>query len=405
VELLSKSQKHIDQIVQRADRVLMHTYARIPVALVRGQGCRVWDQDGRVYLDFLAGIAVTALGHSHPRVVESLKDQAEKIFHTSNLYHIEPQIALAEKLVAHSFADRVFFCNSGTEANEGAIKLVRRYSVEKFGPEKTTILCMKNSFHGRTLGSLSATGQVKFQKGFGPLVPGFSFVPFDDLQALDQNWDPSVCAVMVEPIQGEGGVRVPDPDYLKEIKKRCQERQALLILDEVQTGLGRTGTLFAHEQFGVQPDIMTLAKSLGNGLPIGALLATGEVAGAFQPGTHAATFGGNPLVTTVALTVLSIISEGGFLAGVKKTGAFFKARLTQLKEEFPEVLEVRGMGLLLGMALDRPGKPFVEACFDKGLLINCTQDTILRFTPPLVVEEEDIESLIKVLRKLLKRGL
>lgn len=402
---MTESPKNIDQIVERAGRVLMHTYARIPVALVRGQGCRVWDQDGRVYLDFLAGIAVTALGHSHPRVVESLKDQAEKIFHTSNLYHIEPQIALAEKLVAHSFADRVFFCNSGTEANEGAIKLVRRYSVEKFGPERTTILCMKNSFHGRTLGSLSATGQVKFQKGFGPLVPGFSFVPFNDLQAMDQNWDPSVCAVMMEPVQGEGGVRVPAPDYLQGVKRRCQERQALLILDEVQTGLGRTGTLFAHEQFGVQPDIMTLAKSLGNGLPIGALLATEEVAGAFQPGTHAATFGGNPLVTTVALTVLSIISEEGFLARVKQTGAFFKARLAQLKEEFPQVLEVRGMGLLLGMALDRPGKPYVEACFDKGLLINCTQDTILRFTPPLVVEEEDVESLIKILRELLKRGL
>lgn len=402
---MTESQKNIDQIVQRANRVLMHTYARIPVALVKGQGCRVWDQDGRVYLDFLAGIAVTALGHSHPRVVESLKDQAEKIFHTSNLYHIEPQIALAEKLVAHSFADQVFFCNSGTEANEGAIKLVRRYSHEKFGPEKTTILCMKNSFHGRTLGSLSATGQVKFQKGFGPLVPGFSFVPFNDLPALDRNWDHSVCAVMMEPIQGEGGVRVPDPDYLKEVKKRCQERQALLILDEVQTGLGRTGSLFAHEQFGVQPDIMTLAKSLGNGLPIGALLATKEVAGAFQPGTHAATFGGNPLVTAVALTVLSIISEEGFLSRVKQTGAFFKDRLNELKGEFTQVIEVRGMGLLLGMALDRPGKPYVEACFDKGLLINCTQDTILRFTPPLVVEEEDVESLIKVLRELLKKGL
>ncbi len=341
----------------------MHTYARIPVALVKGQGCRVWDQDGRVYLDFLAGIAVTALGHSHPRVVESLKDQAEKIFHTSNLYHIEPQIALAEKLVAHSFADQVFFCNSGTEANEGAIKLVRRYSVEKFGPEKTTILCMKNSFHGRTLGSLSATGQEKFQKGFGPLVPGFSFVPFNDLPALDQNWDHSVCAVMMEPIQGEGGVRVPDPDYLKEVKKRCQERQALLILDEVQTGLGRTGTLFAHEQFGVQPDIMTLAKSLGNGLPIGALLATEEVAGAFQPGTHAATFGGNPLVTAVALTVLSIISEEGFLARVKQTGAFFKDAIDAIKGGIPSGIRGSRDGPAPGYGLGPTGKALCRGLF------------------------------------------
>ena len=330
---MGKNSGLINQIVERAGKVLMHTYARIPVAFVKGQGCRVWDQDGRVYLDFLAGIAVTALGHSHPRVVESLKEQAEKIFHTSNLYHIEPQIALAEQLVAHSFADKVFFCNSGTEANEGAIKLARRYSSERFGPEKTTILCMKNSFHGRTLGSLSATGQEKFQKGFGPLVPGFSFVPFNDLPALDQNWDQTVCAVMMEPIQGEGGVRVPDPDYLKEVKKRCRERQALLILDEVQTGLGRTGTLFAHEQFDVQPDIMTLAKALGNGLPIGALLTTEEVADAFQPGTHAATFGGNPLVTAVAQTVLSIILEEGFLPGVRRIGAYFKDRLMQLTGE------------------------------------------------------------------------
>jgi acetylornithine/N-succinyldiaminopimelate aminotransferase len=405
VDFLTNQKESISQIVERADAVLMHTYARIPVAWVKGQGCRVWDQDGRDYLDFLAGIAVTALGHSHPKVVESLKDQAEKIFHTSNLYHIQSQIALAERLVALSFADKVFFCNSGTEANEGAIKLVRRYSSEKFGPGKTTILCMKNSFHGRTLGSLSATGQEKFQKGFGPLVPGFSFVPFNDLPALDRRWDDSVCAVMMEPIQGEGGVRVPARDYLQEVKKRCQERQALLILDEVQTGLGRTGSLFAHEQFGVRPDIMTLAKSLGNGLPIGALLATEEVAGAFQPGTHAATFGGNPLVTTVALTVLSIISEEAFLSGVNQIGAFFKERLTELKEEFPQVLDVRGMGLLLGMALDRPGKPYVEACFERGFLINCTQDTILRFTPPLIVTEEDVESLIKVLREFLKKGL
>lgn len=400
-----ESKKKGDHIVERANAVLMNTYARIPVALVKGRGCRVWDQDGREYQDFLAGIAVTALGHSHPGIVESLKEQAEKIFHTSNLYQIEPQIALAEKLVSHSFADRAFFCNSGTEANEGAIKLARRFSLQKFGPEKTTILCMKNSFHGRTLGSLSATGQEKFQQGFGPLVPGFSFVPFNDLQALDQSWDDSVCAVMLEPIQGEGGVRVPDPDYLKAVKKRCQERGALLILDEVQTGLGRTGTLFAHEQFGAQPDIMTLAKSLGNGLPIGALLATEEVASAFQPGAHAATFGGNPLVTAVALTVLSIIAEEEFLARVRQTGAFFRDRLNELKDEFPQVIEVRGLGLLLGMALDRPGKLFVEACFEKGFLINCTQETILRFTPPLIVEEEDIESLIRVLRELLRRGL
>jgi predicted acetylornithine/succinylornithine family transaminase len=391
----------INQIVERAGNVLMNTYARIPVAFEKGQGCRLWDQDGRVYLDFLAGIAVTALGHSHPRVVETMKVQAEKLLHTSNLYHIENQIDLAELLVNHSFADKVFFCNSGTEANEGAIKLARRYSTERYGPEKTTILCMQNSFHGRTLGSLSATGQEKFQKGFGPLVPAFSFVPFNDLAAMDRNWNDSICAVLMEPIQGEGGIQVPDQAFLKEVKKRCQERKALLILDEVQTGLGRTGTLFCHEQFETHPDIMTLAKALGNGLPIGALLATDEVAAAFQPGTHAATFGGNPLVTAVARAVLSLILEEEFLPRVRKTGAYFRDQLQGLKKEFPRVLDVRGRGLLLGIALDRPGKPIVESCFQKGFLINCTQDTILRFAPPLIVEPEEIDALIKVLRELL----
>lgn len=390
----------INQIVERADKVLMPTYGRIPVAFEKGQGCRIWDQDGRVYLDFLAGIAVTTLGHSHPRVTKAIKAQAGKLLHTSNLYHIENQIELAELLVKHSFADKAFFCNSGTEANEGAIKLARRYSTEKFGPQKTTIICMKNSFHGRTLGSLSATGQEKFQKGFGPLLPGFSFVPFDDLPALDQTWNDSVCAVMMEPIQGEGGIKVPDKGFLKAVKKLCRERQALLILDEVQTGLGRTGTLFCHKQFGTQPDIMTLAKALGNGLPIGALLATDEVAAVFQPGTHAATFGGNPLVTAAARVVLSILLEEGFLPRVKKIGEYFKGQLLRLKDEFPQILDVRGLGLLLGMALDRPGKPIVDACFQKGFLINCTQDTILRFVPPLIVKKNEIDALIQTLRDI-----
>jgi acetylornithine aminotransferase len=393
----------ITKIVERAGNVLMSTYGRTPVAFERGEGCRIWDQDGRVYLDFLAGIAVTALGHSHPRVVERLKEQAGRLLHTSNLYYIEPQIALAEQLLAHSFADKVFFCNSGTEANEGAIKLARRYSLERYGGDKTTILCMLNSFHGRTLGSLSATGQEKFQKGFGPLLPGISFVPFDDLKALDDQWTETVCAVMMEPIQGEGGIRVPAADFLKEVKKRCQDRQALLILDEVQTGLGRTGTFFAYEQFDAQPDIMTLAKALGNGLPIGALLANEEVAKAFQPGTHAATFGGNFLVTAVAQTVLSVILEEGFLPEVRRIGAYFKERLLHLQEKFPqEILDVRGRGLLVGLALNRPGKPFVDACLEKGFLINCTQDTILRFTPPLIIKEEAIDALVDTLEHLFK---
>lgn len=391
--------KTIQEIVKRADRVLMRTYARFPVAFERGEGCRLWDQDGKVYLDFLAGIAVTALGHSHPKVTQVIQNQAEKLLHTSNLYHIEQQIGLAEDLARHSFADKIFFCNSGTEANEGAIKLARRYALEKYGPQKTTILAMFNGFHGRTLGSLSATGQEKFRKGFGPLLSGFSFVPFNDLKALDQAWDETVCAVMLEPVQGEGGIHVPDRNYLQEVKKRCREREALLILDEVQTGMGRTGTLFCYQQFGAEPDLMTLAKALGNGLPVGALLATDEVASAFQPGNHAATFGGNPLVTAVARTVLSVILEEGFLEQVRETGDYFKNRLLELKAEFPLIREVRGLGLLLGLALDRPGKPYVDACLERGLLINCTQETILRFAPPLIVGRAEIDTLIETLKE------
>jgi acetylornithine/N-succinyldiaminopimelate aminotransferase len=400
---MNEKHKHNENsLAERAAKVLMKTYAQTPIALERGTGCRVWDREGKAYLDFLAGIAVTALGHSHPQVTAALKEQAEKILHSSNLYYIEPQIALAEQLVARSFAQRVFFCNSGTEANEAAIKLVRRYAAERFGPEKRTILCLENSFHGRTMGSLSATGQAKFQKGFEPLLPGFSFAPFNDLAALDRAWDATVAAVLLEPVQGEGGICVPAPDYLREVKRRCVERQALLVLDEVQTGMGRTGTLFAHEQFGITPDLMTLAKALGNGLPIGALLATEEAAGAFSPGAHAATFGGNHLVTAVAQKVLAILSAPEFLARVRQVGAYFRDRLQSLVDEFARVREARGLGLLLGLALDVPGKPVVEACLTRGFLINCTQDTILRFAPPLIVTENEIDQLVAALQGIFR---
>ena len=400
---MNQKHKHNEKsLAERASKALMNTYARTPVALIRGEGCRVWDQEGRSYLDFLAGIAVTALGHSHPRVLEAIRDQAGKILHTSNLYLIEPQIALAEQLIDHSFAQKVFFCNSGTEANEAAIKLVRRYASEVYGADKKTILCMENSFHGRTMASLSATGQSKFQQGFEPLLPGFAFAPFDDLAALDRVWDDSICAVMLEPIQGEGGIRVPGSNFLKGVRERCRERKALLILDEVQTGLGRTGTLFAHEQFGFEPDLMTLAKALANGLPIGALLATDEVARAFVPGSHAATFGGNHLVTAAAQAVLAVLLEPGFLDRVKRVGGYFQERLKALAGEFSRVKEVRGRGLLLGLVLDSPGKPVVEACREKGFLINCTQETILRFAPPLIVTPAEIDQLIEVLKGIFK---
>ena len=277
--------------IERSDKVVMHTYGRQPLVLVKGQGCRVWDDTGKEYLDCLAGLAVVNLGHAHPEVARAAAAQLTQLVHVSNIYYTTPMVELAEALVQLSFADRVFFANSGAEVNEGAIKLVRRYSRERFGEGRHRIICMENSFHGRTLGALSATGQSKFWQGFDPLLPGFTFVPFNDLDAVASAVDNTVCAVMLEPIQGEGGVCLPSPGYLKGVRQLCDDKGLLLILDEIQTGLGRTGRLFAQENFGITPDVMTLAKALANGLPMGALLATEEVASAFVPGAHASTLG------------------------------------------------------------------------------------------------------------------
>ncbi|MBM4289981.1 MAG: acetylornithine/succinylornithine family transaminase, partial [Deltaproteobacteria bacterium] len=297
-------------------QVIMNTYARQPLVLVRGQGARLWDLDGQEYLDFLAGIAVCNLGHAHPGIAAAVAEQMQELVHVSNLYHTIPQIRLAERLVGLSFADRVFFGNSGAEANEGAIKLCRRYSREKVGPGRFKIICAQNSFHGRTLATLSATGQEKFWQGFEPLLPGFHFVPFGDLAAMEEAVDAQTCAILVEPIQGEGGVIIPPPDYLPGLRRLCDRHKLLLVLDEIQVGLGRTGKLFAYEHFDFKPDIITLAKALANGLPIGALLVTAEAAQGFVPGTHASTFGGGPVVTAAALTVLDILARPEFLADV-----------------------------------------------------------------------------------------
>ena len=380
---------------------MFQTYGRHPLILVKGEGCRLWDEKGNEYLDFVGGIAVCALGHSAPLVTEVLTEQSKKLVHVSNLFYTLPQIELAELLVANSFADRVFFSNSGAEANEAAIKLARRHSNEKHGPGRTTIISMANSFHGRTMATLSATGQFKVQKGFEPLLEGFKFVPFNDITALEKAVDDSVCAVLVEPIQGEGGVVCPDKDYLKKAKALCEEKDLLLIFDEVQVGMGRTGKLFAHEQFGVTPHIMTLAKALGNGLPIGAMLALETISGAFAPGSHASTFGGTPLVTAVATAVLRSILEDGWLEHCDKTGAYFKKRLLELQSKHDSIKEVRGLGLILGVELNRPGAPIVKACMEKGFLINCPQEKVLRFIPPLIVKKEEIDSLITALDQVL----
>jgi predicted acetylornithine/succinylornithine family transaminase len=389
-----------EKTIPLADKYMFQTYGRFPITLVRGEGCRVWDEEGKVYFDFVGGIAVCALGHSSPVVSKALEEQSKKLVHVSNLYYTRPQTELAQLLVKYSFGDRVFFCNSGAEANEAAIKLARRYSHEMFGSRRHVIISMIESFHGRTMATLSATGQEKVQAGYNPLVEGFKFVPFNDVDSLDHAMDESVCAVLLEPIQGEGGVVCPDPDYLKRVREICQNRKALLIFDEVQVGIGRTGRLFAHEHYGVTPDIMTLAKALGNGLPIGAMLATEEISQVFGPGSHATTFGGTPLVTAVSKEVLKSLIEDGWIEHCRDMGNYFKEKLEDLAQRFSFIKEVRGLGLILGVELDRPGASIVTACMKEGFLINCVQENVLRFLPPLIVEKEEIDLLVETLNRV-----
>jgi acetylornithine/N-succinyldiaminopimelate aminotransferase len=380
---------------------IFNTYARLPVVFTHGKGCKLWDKDGNEYLDFLAGIAVCNLGHCHPEVTNVLCHQAESLVHVSNLFYTVPQVELARELTRLSFADKVFFANSGAEANEAAIKLARKYSRDRRGAGRFHIITMKGSFHGRTMATLSATGQQKVHLGFDPLVEGFTFVDFNSIDAVEAAVTKQTCAVMVEPIQAEGGIRVAAPGYFGALKSLCHQHDLLLIFDEVQVGMGRTGTLFAHEQEGMTPDIMTLAKALGNGLPIGAMLATEEVATAFSPGTHASTFGGTPLVSAVAARVLQIISEPAFLRRVQDLGGYFKSRLQALQGLHPIISEVRGRGLLLGIELAIPGQDLVKRCLEKGVVINCAQENILRFVPPLVVERRDIDCFLDVLHQVL----
>ena len=385
----------------RADKVVMQTYGRQPLVLVKGQGCRVWDDTGKEYLDFVAGLAVCNLGHAHPDIARAAAAQLEKLVHVSNLYYTTPMVELAEDLTRLSFADRVFFANSGAEVNEAAVKLCRKYSRERYGEERYRFICMENSFHGRTFGALSATGQRKFWQGFHPLLPGFVFVPFNDLPALARAVDDTVCAVLLEPIQGEGGVCLPDPGYLQGVRRLCDEKGLLLVLDEIQTGLGRTGELFAHQHFGLAPDVMTLAKGLANGLPMGALLATEEVARAFVPGTHASTFGAGPVIAAAARTALALLSDPGFLAAVRAKGKYLQNSLKSLQEKFPVIKEVRGLGLMWGLELAREGAPVVNACRERGLLVNCTQMNVIRLLPPLIVSEPDLNRGLMLLEAAL----
>jgi acetylornithine aminotransferase/acetylornithine/N-succinyldiaminopimelate aminotransferase len=390
-----------NEIMAIAAENIMNTYKRFPVVLVKGSGAKVLDINGKEYLDFIAGIAVCNLGHSHPEVVAALKDQLDKLTHVSNLYYTEPQAQLAKLLVDNSFADKVFFCNSGAEANEAAIKLARKYAHENMGKERFELITMKDSFHGRTMATITATGQEKFQFGFTPLLEGFTYVPFNDLKALEAAISQKTCGVMLEPIQGEGGVNIPDENYLSSVRDICDRHGILMILDEVQTGIGRTGKLFAYEYSGITPDVMTLAKGLANGFPVGAMLATDKVAKTFVPGNHASTFGGNPLAMAAANAVVSIILQEGVLDNCHKIGGYFQSQLKKLQQKHKIINEVRGKGLIIAASLNVEAVNIVNGCLEKGLLINSTGGKTLRFVPPLIIKEKEVDQAINILDEVM----
>ncbi len=388
-------------LLEWSERYHVATYLRPPICMVRGEGIRLWDSEGREYLDFTAGIAVVGLGHCHPRVTQAIREAAGTLIHTSNLFHTAPQIHLAKLLCEYSFGDRVFFANSGAEANEAAIKLARKYSRERFSSDRYEIIATRNSFHGRTLATLTATGQEKYQHGFEPLMPGFKHVPYNDLGAVERALDNRTAAVLVEPIQGEGGVIVPADDYLPGLRKLCDEAGALLILDEIQTGMGRTGKLWAYQHSGVEPDVMTLAKALANGVPIGAMIARESVARALTPGSHASTFGGTPFVTTVAIATFTTVLEEHLPENAARMGKYLADRLHRLKSKHSVIREVRGKGLLLAVELSQPAAPVVTGCREAGLLVLTAGDMVLRLAPPLIVDEAACERALTILDSVL----
>ncbi len=385
---------------------LMNTYGRLPVAFTHGEGCRLVDEQGKSYLDALGGIAVNTLGHNHPRLVQALAAQVGRLIHVSNIYRVAEAEAASDRLAALSRMDEVFFCNSGCEANEAAIKLARMYGHQQ-GVDQPAIIVMEHAFHGRTLATLSATGNRKVQAGFEPLVAGFVRVPFDDFAAIEQvaAHNPNIVAVLFEPIQGEGGINIAHQDYLRALRKLCDERKWLFMVDEVQCGIGRTGTWFAHQHAGIVPDVMTLAKGLGSGVPIGACLAAGRATGVFKPGNHGSTFGGNPLACVAALTTLDVIESDGLMARAVALGDAIRGGLRQALAGNPGVVDIRGDGLMIGVELDRPCGELVKQALAAGLLINVTADKVVRLLPPLVMSDAEAAELVAVLSRLIKEFL
>lgn len=387
---------------KKSEEFVMRTYNRYPVSFVKGQGCWLYDEKGKKYLDMLSGIAVCNLGHCHPKVSEAICEQTRTLIHTSNLFYIEPQAELARLICENSFGEKVFFCNSGAEANEGAIKLARRYGTE-ISPKKFEIVAFKNSFHGRTVASVSITGQGKYSEGFGPMLEGVRFAEFNDLSSVEKVVGPNTAGIIVEPVQGEGGVIPATREFLLGLRRLADKFNALLIFDEVQTGIGRTGELFAYQHYGVEPDVMTLAKALGNGVPIGAVVAKGKAAEVLKPGLHASTFGGNFLSTRAGIEVIKEITKEGFLERVKEVGKLLKGELLKLKEEFPSLVrEVRGLGLMLGVVMKVECREIVSLALERGLIVNCTAGNVLRLLPPLIIGPEEVNVAIETLRGIFK---
>lgn len=392
----------VSEIKEYDKKYFMNTFGeRLPVCFERGEGINLYADNGDVYTDFFAGIAVNALGHSHKKFVDVLKSQAEKLIHTSSLYYIKSQAKLAKKLCEISCADKVFFSNSGAEANEGAIKLAKIYFYKKGQPEKNEIITLCHSFHGRTLTTVAATGQEKYQKPYKPLTPGFSHVPLNDFEALENAVTDKTAAIMIELVQGESGVYPCDIEYVQKLRKLCTEKEILLIDDEVQAGMGRTGKMFAYENFGIEPDIVTLAKALGGGVPIGAVMAK-DFCAAFEPGDHGSTFGGNPFCTTAALGVINIMEEEKLVENAANMGAYFKKEILSLAKEFPCITEVRGLGLMIGIELSGGiAKSVLNKLFENKYLCGVCGDA-LRILPPLIIEKADIDKFINTLKKCLK---
>ena len=395
-----------DELLSAGRKLLINNYGRAPIVMSRGEGCMLWDVEGNRYLDMTAGIAVCVLGHGHAGLAQAIAVQATRLHHTSNLYFIEEQIKLAEALSRRAFAGKYFFCNSGTEANEAAIKLARRYqAVVKNRPDRLEIISFENSFHGRTLGALSVTGQAKYRQGFGPLLPNVRFIPFGDSDAARKAITEKTCAVITEPIQAEGGINLPPPGFLQEIRRLCTERGAVLIFDEIQTGVGRTGTFYGFEREAMVPDIVTLAKGLAGGVPMGAMIANEEVERGFEPGTHASTFGGNPLASAAALYIQQAIDEQNLLSRCQDSGAYLGSALLRLAERRrPKTKGARGRGLLQGLVLDGEAAPVVARARERGLLLTVAGGNVIRFAPPLVVSRAEIDEAIAILDSVLAEG-